>query len=358
METAGSLSNPMYAQPSVMHLGYTAVPPTAGDGDGLAWDPEVDEYCKSPMCSMGESLPAPEPTKALSGYDEQSSMYATVSAEKGEGAKLPASLGAFSATNLSLPIIAPPTWRIPPPRDDFVTRKEFVGGLITAAVILAALIAAVAVVAASRGCSSCGDPLLRNLNMTSSQLASTMQDLTSEHEVLLTNMTKSITEALAILMPELTRELSFLNASMDRLSKLALFPGVIVPFSGAAEQIPAGWAPCDGGNGTPDLRSRFIMGATPMQEYYDGAVLPGNLTLRRRGELGGEESHTLSLAEMPRHTHTLTAAVAWGWSQDRTTAQATYPDAIAGQASNSYEGGSAPHNNLPPFYALLYIMKL
>ena len=36
--------------------------------------------------------------------------------------------------------------------------------------------------------------------------------------------------------------------------------GVIVAWSGAAKDIPAGWALCDGGNGRPDLRGRFIAG--------------------------------------------------------------------------------------------------
>ena len=37
--------------------------------------------------------------------------------------------------------------------------------------------------------------------------------------------------------------------------------GVILMWSGEVDQIPAGWVLCDGSNGTPDLRSRFIVGA-------------------------------------------------------------------------------------------------
>lgn len=39
--------------------------------------------------------------------------------------------------------------------------------------------------------------------------------------------------------------------------------GVIVMWSGEVDEIPAGWSLCDGSNGTPDLRSRFIVGAGP-----------------------------------------------------------------------------------------------
>lgn len=36
---------------------------------------------------------------------------------------------------------------------------------------------------------------------------------------------------------------------------------LICLFSGAIVDIPAGWALCDGNNGTPDLRDRFVLGA-------------------------------------------------------------------------------------------------
>ena len=36
--------------------------------------------------------------------------------------------------------------------------------------------------------------------------------------------------------------------------------GVIVMWSGELDAIPSGWALCDGSNGTPDLRDRFVLG--------------------------------------------------------------------------------------------------
>ena len=40
------------------------------------------------------------------------------------------------------------------------------------------------------------------------------------------------------------------------------FPsGGIVMWSGSVASIPSGWLLCDGTNGTPDLRNRFIVGA-------------------------------------------------------------------------------------------------
>jgi len=67
--------------------------------------------------------------------------------------------------------------------------------------------------------------------------------------------------------------------------------GVIVMWSGSIATIPSGWALCDGANGTPDLRDRFVVGAG--SSYSVGAT-------------GGENIHTLTVAEMPSHNHTYT----------------------------------------------------
>lgn len=69
--------------------------------------------------------------------------------------------------------------------------------------------------------------------------------------------------------------------------------GAIVAFHGGS--IPDGWAVCDGTNGTPDLRDRFIVGAS---------------TTKAAGSSGGQESVTLTAAQsgLPAHTHTTAPA--------------------------------------------------
>lgn len=66
-------------------------------------------------------------------------------------------------------------------------------------------------------------------------------------------------------------------------------PGGIIMWSGSVASIPAGWALCNGSNGTPDLRDRFVVGAGT-------TYTPGNT--------GGSATVALVEADLPSHTHT------------------------------------------------------
>lgn len=68
-------------------------------------------------------------------------------------------------------------------------------------------------------------------------------------------------------------------------------PGVIVMWGGAIAAIPSGWALCDGNNGTPDLRDRFVLGTGETGEI---------------GETGGNHSITLTIGQLPAHGHSFT----------------------------------------------------
>ena len=140
--------------------------------------------------------------------------------------------------------------------------------------------------------------------------------------------------------------------------------GVIMMWSGAASAIPSGYVLCDGSNSTPDLRGRFIIGAQgDSGNTYDV------------GDTGGSETHTLTTAEMPSHTHTATSTVTdpghshvlpygdsggefdgWdGSGNSSTTNSAT--TGITVSTTNASTGGGGAHENRPPYYALCYIMK-
>lgn len=123
--------------------------------------------------------------------------------------------------------------------------------------------------------------------------------------------------------------------------------GTIVIWSGTASNIPSGWALCNGQNGTPDLRGRFVLGGG------------GTHTV---GSTGGEETHTLTIAEMPEHSHTSkkvgSSDVAKKWDTGDSTSLMMSAITKMSDTPSGSAGSSNPHNNMPPYYVLCYIMKL
>ena len=148
------------------------------------------------------------------------------------------------------------------------------------------------------------------------------------------------------------------NSTFTVGGKPAVIPsGVIVMWSGSKDNIPEGWALCDGSNGTPDLRGRFIVGAG-IGEYTVG-------------KKGGEERVTLKLEEIPAHQHYYLGddelkkyGPSWledkgpegVWDADSSTSP-TAKDKGSHKYATTYSGEGKSHNNLPPYYALCYIMK-
>ena len=81
----------------------------------------------------------------------------------------------------------------------------------------------------------------------------------------------------------------------------------------------------------------------------EGLVHIGAGTNYTVGATGGEASHTLTVNEMPSHTHNdgTSASVAYGGTSGNSTAQVSF-DASAGRATTSAGGGQA-HNNMQPY---------
>jgi len=111
--------------------------------------------------------------------------------------------------------------------------------------------------------------------------------------------------------------------------------GIICIWSGSIASIPAGWALCDGTNGTPDLRDRFVPGA-------GGTEPPGTI--------GGSASHTHDITTDDTTTHL----------QDGPVIKYDYPYGNYYRTCYAHHhlGTSGPSLNIPPSYALAYIMHL
>lgn len=173
-----------------------------------------------------------------------------------------------------------------------------------------------------------------------------------------------------------------------------LIPGVILPFAGTT--APTGWLICDGtavsrttyanlfaatgttfgvGNGTttfnlPDLRGRSVL----------GAGTGSGLTARARGDTGGSETHQLTAAQMPSHTHTGTTVAAGGHSHTfNKSADSSSGPAGSNVASNNNTGAGTlatdaepahthtfttagagsdgSHPNMHPFVAVNHIVR-
>jgi microcystin-dependent protein len=129
--------------------------------------------------------------------------------------------------------------------------------------------------------------------------------------------------------------------------------GVIVMWSGSVASIPTGWVLCDGNNSTPDLRNRFIVGAG---STYSVAGTGGSADA-----IVVSHTHTATDAG---HTHTGVAKVqtTFGYAGGGSVYGAVFQsnqtsDSGTANISVSTTGSSGTNANLPPYYALAYIMK-
>jgi microcystin-dependent protein len=171
--------------------------------------------------------------------------------------------------------------------------------------------------------------------------------------------------------------------------------GGVIMWSGNVGDIPTGWALCDGTNGTPDLRGRFIVGyhATEPNSnssdpaYADGqnnAVIPGSDQYNALGKHKDDQSIQLQAGETPvrSHTHWVLGSTQIDGRHSHAAARDAPAGAriffervvgafdsqpLTGAHSHSIDFNSqgpnenpavSAHENRPPYYVLAYIMKL
>lgn len=186
------------------------------------------------------------------------------------------------------------------------------------------------------------------------------------------------------------------TATQSDLNTRLVPSGVILMWSGSIASIPSGWFLCNGVNGTPDLRDRFLVGAG--STYTVGAT-------------GGSAAVALAEADLPAHSHTFSGTTG-GQSNNHThtgvtdvqgshthslfrdvqSSSGVLPNSIAAnqgisnfgpintQAAGAHShsvstngasedhshnfsgttssvGSGTAHENRPPYFALAYIMK-
>lgn len=152
----------------------------------------------------------------------------------------------------------------------------------------------------------------------------------------------------------------------------AAFPvGGIIMWSGTIAAIPTGWALCNGSNGTPDLRNRFVIGAHSDNAGVANTTVTGTSTLTGGSKDAIVVSHThtaTSSVSDPGHTHISQsngapngggAGAAYTNGMSNTPGQTINSNTTGITVSTTVAsaGSSGTNANLPPYYALAFIMK-
>jgi len=136
--------------------------------------------------------------------------------------------------------------------------------------------------------------------------------------------------------------------------------GMIVLWSGSSGTIPAGWLLCDGASGTPDLRNRFVVGATSTYAVgatggsADAVVVSHNHTATSSVSDPGHNHGMTNGAFPDTFNSTVRSPFNTGFTATGAWSATTGISVSTSVASNGVSGTNA---NLPPYYALCYIMK-
>jgi hypothetical protein len=152
--------------------------------------------------------------------------------------------------------------------------------------------------------------------------------------------------------------------------------GVIVMWSGSIATIPSGWYLCDGNNSTPDLRNRFIVGAGSTYSVAGTGGSADAIVVSHTHTTDSQGNHTHFVAAndgntgAPYPNTSVTNSNYVSSNAFSNNSESYILDGTGGTASIgltntagahthtiSTTGSSGTNANLPPYYALAYIMK-
>jgi len=141
-----------------------------------------------------------------------------------------------------------------------------------------------------------------------------------------------------------------ITGRLNATNNILIPNGIIVMWSGSVNNIPKGWAICDGKNGTPNLKNQFIKGAID------------DLSMNKTG---GTTSVALQVANIPAHSHTFSLSgptLRIGndnncWKGGKCSGSyLTDSGTLTGTTDNT--GSGIPFDIMPPYYSLAFIMKI
>ncbi|MBB6253015.1 tail fiber protein [Nitrospirillum iridis] len=160
-----------------------------------------------------------------------------------------------------------------------------------------------------------------------------------------------------------------LGTDVTTLKAARIPSGSILMWAGSS--IPTGWVLCDGSNGTPDLRGRFILGGSTADIGKTGGASTATTgSAGQHSHSGGTGGTALTVDQIPSHSHgfhtgtgeqTLQSGFAAN-AQNGPAFQNLTTDAAGGGKAHTHtipEDGAHTHtvSVLPPYYTLVYIMK-
>jgi hypothetical protein len=159
--------------------------------------------------------------------------------------------------------------------------------------------------------------------------------------------------------------------------------GTIKAWAASIANIPAGWALCNGANGTLNLTDRFItaFGGGSFNQNSTGGYVAGAVRIPNEGSVftsgghnhgGSTALHALTVAEMPSHDHGVTLTLGGGstgyYSGNYFGLEVVTPSAGSNNGHNHGIGvdgthlhvfdGTTASSPVPGFFALAFIQKI
>lgn len=165
-------------------------------------------------------------------------------------------------------------------------------------------------------------------------------------------------------------EIAAAVASAEAAMQALLPTGMIALWSGTVASIPTDWQLCDGTNGTPDLRNVFVIGAHSDDAGAAKTTVTGSPTVSggSKDAIVVAHDHTAtSTVTDPGHNHNIPITGSFAGATypaggratpepETNTSTATTGITVATTVASS--GSSGTNANLPPYYALCYIMRI